>query len=112
MKNIFSLAAVLLLSGWLSPLWAAKEAGVTPRVEDSGTGAGFPALPGVIISPGRSTAQFEEYRYNGRLYMVKVTPRKGYAYYLVDSSGDGLFDARHSNLQSQVVVPQWVLKRW
>jgi len=31
----------------------------------------------------------EEYRINGRLYMVKVTPEGAPPYYLVDNKGDG-----------------------
>ena len=33
----------------------------------------------------------EEYRQNGKLYMVKVTPAFGPDYYLVDQQGDGNF---------------------
>lgn len=105
MKNSVGLLVFLCLL--VSPV-AAKDGVVTPPFNN----AAVSALPNVIISPGSASAQFEEYRHNGRLYMVKVTPRKGYAYYLIDSSGDGLFDVRHANLRSQLTVPQWVLKRW
>ena len=33
----------------------------------------------------------EEYRIGGRLYMIKVTPKVGPPYYLVDDLGDGKF---------------------
>ena len=32
----------------------------------------------------------EEYRINGRLYMVRVTPPHGVPYYLIDEKGDGV----------------------
>lgn len=50
----------------------------------------------------------EEYRANGRLYMIKVTPAHGHPYYLIDQRGDGQF-TRQDNLDSGVRVPQWVL---
>jgi len=52
----------------------------------------------------------EEYRMNGRLYMVKVTPRKGRPYYLIDSEGKGEF--RRSEHQPGISVPVWVIKRF
>jgi hypothetical protein len=51
----------------------------------------------------------EEYRANGRLYMIKITPKHGAPYYLVDDLGDGRF-ARHEGLDSGVRVPRWIIK--
>jgi hypothetical protein len=53
----------------------------------------------------------EEYRMNGRLYMIKITPKYGPPYYLVDDRGDGKF-ARQESLDSGFRVPRWVIKRW
>ena len=53
----------------------------------------------------------EEYRVAGRLYMIKVTPKVGKPYYLVDDVGDGKF-ARHEGLDSGVRPPRWVLFRF
>ena len=49
-----------------------------------------------------------EYRINGKLYMIRVTPAHGKAYVLVDQRGDGQF-ARQESLDTGVRVPQWVL---
>lgn len=54
----------------------------------------------------------EEYRLNGQLYMIKVTPRKGKPYYLVDADGDGLLDQRRNDLDPDVMIPSWVLLKW
>ena len=54
----------------------------------------------------------EEYRINNQLYMIKVTPRKGYAYYLVDTDGDGRLDTRKNELAEDVLIPQWTILRW
>ena len=37
----------------------------------------------------------EEYRINGQLYMVKVTPAFGPVYYIKDTDGDGQMDHRY-----------------
>ena len=49
--------------------------------------------PQVTITK-RGEDQIEEYRVNGQLYMIKVTPRIGLPYYLMDNRGDGTFAAR------------------
>ena len=51
----------------------------------------------------------EEYRVGGRLYMIKITPKHGAPYYLVDDRGDGKF-ARQENLDSGFRVPRWIIK--
>jgi hypothetical protein len=50
----------------------------------------------------------EEFRVAGRLYMIKITPKEGKPYYLVDDVGDGKF-ARHDGLDSGVRPPRWVI---
>ena len=74
-------------------------------------GENVPQEPEVTIIQ-RGQERVEEYRVNNQVYMIKVTPAKGYPYYLVDTDGDGSFDTRRSQLDSKVVVPQWVLLRW
>ncbi len=53
----------------------------------------------------------EEYRVNGRLVMVKITPAKGYPYYIIDTDGDGRLDTRRNEL-SNPPLNQWILFRW
>jgi len=53
----------------------------------------------------------EEFRANGKLYMIKITPKHGVPYYLVDERGDGMF-SRRSTFDSGLVVPRWVIKRF
>lgn len=50
----------------------------------------------------------EEYRVGGRLYMIKITPKHGVPYYLVDDRGDGKF-VRQESLDSGLRVPRWVI---
>ena len=51
----------------------------------------------------------EEYRINGRLYKVKVTPLRGEPYYLVDHRGDGSFVPMEGPGTPGLSVPQWVI---
>lgn len=53
----------------------------------------------------------EEYRINGRLYMVKVTPPHGVPYFLIDQRGDGVM-VRHSDASPALSVPMWVIRSW
>jgi hypothetical protein len=53
----------------------------------------------------------EEFRAGGKLYMIKVTPKIGVPYYLVDERGDGKF-ARQESLDSGFRPPQWVIHRF
>lgn len=50
----------------------------------------------------------EEYRINGKLYMVKVTPPHGVPYYLIDERGDGMM-SRQDSFDSGLRVPMWVI---
>lgn len=68
-----------------------------------------PIEPEVTITT-RGTDRVEEYRYNGQLYMLKITPKHGIPYYLIDEQGRGQF--RRSDLQPKVSPPMWVLKRF
>ena len=53
----------------------------------------------------------EEFRHNGKLYMVKVTPSIGPAYYLVDQRGDGNF-VQSDAVGPMVRPPMWILRSW
>lgn len=59
----------------------------------------------------KGTSKVEEYRLNGRLYMIKVTPSTGKPYYLIDSRGDGQF-SRQDSIGPRVQPPMWVIHRW
>lgn len=62
-----------------------------------------------IIQRGEETV--EEFRINGRLYMVKVTPRHGPPYYLIDYQGNGQFIRRDSP-DPGFSPPMWVIERF
>lgn len=59
----------------------------------------------------QSELTIEEYRANGKLYMIKITPKVGAPYYLVDDLGDGRF-TRQDSMDSGLRVPRWIIKRF
>ena len=67
-----------------------------------------PALEPQVTILKRGTDTVEEYRINGRLYMIKVTPAHGVPYYMVDQIGNGAF-ARQDNYDSGIRPPMWVI---
>lgn len=66
--------------------------------------------PPVTITPS-SQGRVVEYRSHGKLYMLKVIPKVGKPYYLIDQKGDGQF-ARQDSLDSGMRPPMWVVKEF
>lgn len=66
--------------------------------------------PAVMISK-QTGLTIEEFRSNGKLYMIKVTPKIGPPYYLIDDRGDGKF-ARQESLDSGFRLPRWIIKKF
>ncbi len=85
----------------------APEPPQIPEAVQSGEALG----PEVTIIE-RKEETVREYRLNGQLYMVKITPSKGKPYYMVDTDGDGTLDTRQTDAKTDPSVPQWVLFSW
>lgn len=104
------LAAVLLLA---CPALAQEkpEPLPPPPLPDEAAIEEAEELQPEVTIRSRGDATVEEYRSNGRLYMVKITPARGYPYYLIDSDGDGSFDTRRNELDPPN-IHQWILFRW
>ena len=66
--------------------------------------------PAVTITK-QTDLTIEEFRSNGRLYMIKVTPKIGFPYYLIDDRGDGKF-SRQESLDSGLRPPRWIIKKF
>jgi hypothetical protein len=64
-----------------------------------------------IVRRDKSTVT--EYRVNGRLRAIKVTPDGNFpAYYLYDTDGDGRLDQRRSRFEPDLLIPSWVIFSW
>lgn len=112
-------ASVFLLASLLASLWLFAPAMAvaedtpaekpqpekTPADESDSTGE-------VIIDQAPPTEVVEELRVNGQLYAIRVTPKHGIPYYLVDSDGDGNLETRKNDTDSDLLIPAWVIKRW
>lgn len=85
----------------------------------------IPPPPSIPYAPGseelaepqvtiieREDRTIQEYRVNGRLVLVKITPKGGPPYYLVDRSGDGLVDEQIDNIDEASGLVQWVILRF
>lgn len=84
----------------LEPL---PDAPPPPGVTD-GDPAAEPAV--TIIKKGEDTV--EEYRINGELYMMKVTPPHGKPYYLMKEDQESGW-SRMEGPTAPLVIPKWVL---
>ena len=60
----------------------------------------------------REDATVSEYRINGKLYMIKITPIVGKPYFFVDNDGDGVMESKISEFYNNTQVPQWVIFSW
>ena len=63
-----------------------------------------------IIRKGKETIQ--EFRRGGRLYMIRVVPDIGPAYYFIDNDGDGKMDVRRDDLDKGSNVNMWKIFEW
>ena len=95
------------------PVWAQNDLQPLPAVPPPPPGMeAFDAAlePQVTIVKSEKETR-EEFRVNGKLYMVKVTPAGGAPYYLVDNQGDGNFI--EANIPGPVTKPpMWVIHSW
>ena len=63
----------------------------------------------ITIIPKKSETR-AEYRAGGILYMIKITPRGGRPFYLIDHQGDGIFV--RSDLAQIDVIPTWLSEQF
>ncbi|WP_153110407.1 DUF2782 domain-containing protein [Propionivibrio limicola] len=57
----------------------------------------------------QDTDTIEEYRVNGRLYKIRIIPKNGVPYELVDQRGDGSFTILDGPGTSGLSIPMWVI---
>lgn len=67
--------------------------------------------PEITIREGEDET-IEEYRINGQLYMIKITPRIGKPYYLLNRRGAVGGPHRGDIMDSDVSVPMWEIYRF
>ena len=108
------LALYLVTASFAATAWAQQPAppaaGPEPPVLPGAVESGAVMEPEVTIRETRQ-GTVEEYRAGGRLYLVKITPRGGRPYYLLDTDGDGWPDTQRNDPLG-ISVPQWLLFSW
>ena len=77
-----------------------------------GAGEEDSSLEPQVTITRRGEDKVEEYRVNGRLYMIKITPRIGLPYYLIDNHGDGTFATGGLDQGPVVRPPMWVIRQF
>ncbi len=108
------------VSRWAAALTAVLTAGAAAAEELDLLDAPPPPPPvesGQVLEPEVNIIRtedgvIEEYRANGGLYMVRITPAVGPSYYLVDQDGDGVFEREMSIMKRNFDIPHWVLFSW
>jgi hypothetical protein len=107
MRYLILLSSLMLSGVVIAAAPADRPPGLKP-VPD-----GAPSVsdtPSVTITPS-DQGRVVEYRANGQLYMLKVIPKVGKPYYLIDQKGDGQF-ARRDGAESGLRPPMWVVKEF
>jgi hypothetical protein len=74
-------------------------------------GASNPIQEPEVRIPVPEGAKVEPIRAGGLVIMLKVTPKNGPAYYLIDTTGNGGW-MRRDSLDDGVRVPMWPIKTW
>ncbi|MCX4187611.1 DUF2782 domain-containing protein [Methylophaga sp. OBS4] len=94
-------------------VWAADEESIMekPPVIPEPLQSGESIEPDITIIQ-KEDRTIEEYRVSGQLYMIKVTPSVGRPYYLMDTDGDGSLESRQFELDSGLLIPNWILLEW
>ena len=95
------------------PAWAQSNNNLQPLPAIPPPPPGMEAFDAALTEPQVTIVKSEketreEYRLNGRLYQIKVTPAVGPSYYLIDQQGDGNF-IQADNGQKPVRPPMWII---
>ncbi len=110
MENMKKILLVLLF-GWGSTVVAAQPAETTPEPLVPAPQVDSELLEPEVTIIEREDEILYEYSVNGQVYMVRIQPKRGPAYYLLDMDGDGDYDVQ-GNDPAKIVVPHWVFFRW
>jgi Protein of unknown function (DUF2782) len=74
-------------------------------------GASNPIQEPQVRIPVQEGDKVEPIRAGGLVVMLKVTPKNGHVYYLIDTTGNGGW-MRRDSLDDGVRVPMWPIKTW
>lgn len=107
MRYVLLLAGLLASGSAIAQVPSDRPPEMPPLPEG---GAFEDEAPAITIKPS-GEGMVEEFRIRGRLYMLRITPKVGPPYYLIDVTGDGHFVHRDM-LESGLRPPMWVIKEF
>lgn len=124
-RSFIFAAAVIVLLGGADAVAAADETGsrvaqdtqsqqprITPPPPPQELTKGEEIKPGVTIVH-HNGAKFQEYSIHGRVYAVKITPRRGPPYWLYDTDGNGVLENMRNNPLHEIPqTVQWQILTW
>ena len=117
LPGLGAISTALLLQG---PVLAQEDLEKPPPIppESSGDVPIPPKVQDEQIEPTVTIREeedrmIEEYRLDGQVYMVKVTPEGGVPYYYIDTDGDGKLELDIDQQAMNPVQPvYWKIKEW
>jgi hypothetical protein len=84
----------------------AQDVPIPPKIQDE-------QIEPTVTIREEEGQRVEEYRLNGLVYMVKVTPEGGIPYYYIDDDGDGRLELDTTRSPPNPVQPvYWKVKEW
>lgn len=110
MRRLSALLALLALAA--APVLAQTPADLQPLPEPPPPptmATDEAALEPQVTIKKREGETVEEYRLNGRLYKIIVTPEHGVPYTLIDPRGDGSFVPMEGPGVDRISIPMWVI---
>jgi len=100
--------ALLLAAAGAQQAAPPKDVPIPPKIPSPSAPENEPT---VEIRTGSNGDVIEEYRQNGRIIMVRITPKHGKPYYLYDDDGNGRLD--RSDIGRHDVSPvYWEIYSW
>lgn len=115
MKRIWT---TLIFAGTLVFGLALAQSEDAPETDPAAPPPIPPKVPNEELTPSvfitqRGEDRVEEYSRDGRVYMVKITPIVGLAYWYFDENGDGQLELQDMDKGHGPVRPvYWKLKEW
>ena len=105
-RRLAAVGAALCGATLLSTVLLAGEP-VQPRPEVTPQ----PAPEAEVTIRQKGDDEIKEWRVNGKVLAIKVSPKNGKAYYLVDPDADGVFE-QSDQFKDDGMVAQWVIFRF
>jgi hypothetical protein len=103
--------AAIIAFGVIASFAALQCSGAEEVVEETSAFSSADLEPSVRIEQHENRT-VEEFSVNDNVYMIKITPKYGAPYTLIDPNGNGEMEWRRDTLGAEVTPPSWTLFSW